>query len=52
MQCEDKIRYSTGAAARRALSGIRRRAPKHEKKPVAYYPCKHCGGFHLTSNPR
>lgn len=53
MPCHDKTKFSTGAAARKALADIRRRPYENrETKPVAWYPCPHCGKFHLTSHPR
>ena len=53
--CEEKIRYRTAAGARLALWRIwvarylRGRRHRHERR---VYACPHCGGWHLTSQPK
>lgn len=42
-----KLPYSTLAAARRALHGIRGAHP--ERGEVGIHPCSECRAFHLTS---
>lgn len=50
LPCHEKVRFTTGAKARSALDGIRKRPfDKREGKPKKAYPCEHCGGYHLTS---
>ena len=50
LPCHPKTRYRTGAEARKALAGIRRRPfEKRDHKPQRAYFCDHCGGHHLTS---
>ena len=45
-----KITYSTRWAACQALFAIRAKAkPATVKLPVAFYPCRDCDGWHLTS---
>jgi hypothetical protein len=54
-RCEDKIRYRTAAGAKWALWGItldrylRGRRRRRERRS---YSCPHCGGWHLTSQPK
>jgi hypothetical protein len=54
-RCEDKIRYRTAAGAKWALWGIwldryvRGRRRRRERRA---YACPHCGGWHLTSQPK
>ena len=46
--CSRKVRYPNElCATRAALSSMRRGAP-----PLYVYPCRFCGGWHLTSHPR
>lgn len=46
--CGRKVRYPHELAATRvALEAMRRGAP-----PLWVYPCRFCGGWHLTSHPR
>ena len=54
-RCEDKIRYGTAAGAKWSLWGIwldrylRGRRRRRERRA---YACPHCGGWHLTSQPK
>ena len=54
-RCEDKIRYGTAAGAKWSLWGIwldrylRGHRRRHERRA---YACRHCGGWHLTSQPK
>ena len=53
--CEEKIRYRTSVGANLALWGIwvdrylRGRRRRRERRA---YACPHCGGWHLTSQPK
>jgi hypothetical protein len=50
LPCDGKTRYSSGAAARRALDTMRTRRGRSETgKPLRAYACSHCHGHHLTS---
>lgn len=44
-----KICYSSKKEAKRNLKIVRSEIPHGEKKPVAYYKCKGCNAWHLTS---
>ena len=48
--CTGKTRYSSGAKARAALTGLRKYAPRRgdRGKPRRPYHCNHCNGWHLT----
>lgn len=45
----DKVRFRDAESAKRALAVIREHPAKGGRKPVRWYPCSACGGFHLTS---
>jgi hypothetical protein len=40
--CLRKVRYGHGETARLAIE-------RQPGKPLAYYACDYCGGYHLTS---
>jgi hypothetical protein len=54
-RCEEKIRYGTAAGAKWSLWGnwldryLRGRRRRRERRA---YACPHCGGWHLTSQPK
>lgn len=47
-----KRRFATGAQARAATQGIRKRGERRERKPGREYEFPTCRGWHLTSEPR
>lgn len=48
--CKSKNRYATKEEAVRVAKF--RRAQGWEPERLWCYHCRHCGGFHLTRNPR
>lgn len=54
-----KRTFRSEQEAERALAGAKSRAKsmrvkgqERKRREKRYYPCKHCSGFHLTSQPR
>lgn len=50
--CAPKIRYRDRIAALIALESTRRRGHRRPKNEVRAYRCRHCAGWHLTSQPK
>jgi hypothetical protein len=52
--CQEKIRYRTAFGAKWALWGIRldRLRGRRRRRERRAYACPHCGGWHLTSQPK
>ena len=48
---EKKVRYVDHIAAKMAISTLSR-VSEREKVPSRAYQCKHCKGWHLTSQAR
>ncbi len=47
-----KVFYATETEAKRDLSRIKAEyvgRRKNRRHPISIYPCKQCGGYHLTS---
>jgi hypothetical protein len=53
-RCEEKIRYGTAVGAKWALWGIwlDRYLRGRRRRERRAYACPHCGGWHLTSQPK
>lgn len=47
--CRNKVRYQNYPQAQAALNRINPR--KKSGKPIRYYKCPHCKGYHLTKTP-
>lgn len=46
-----KKRYATREQARNALRKLWRTPSPQSHYPIRSYPCRGCGGWHLTSKP-
>ena len=49
--CRDKVRYKNYVAANQALDRINPGRRDH-KKPIRYYKCPYCRGYHLTRSTK
>lgn len=49
--CEGKRRYADKRAAVSEINFIFKRRHRHRPERLRAYPCKHCGGWHLTKRP-
>jgi len=47
--CRDKVRYKTYVAASEAIKRIN--PTRKPDKPIRYYKCPHCNGYHITRKP-
>lgn len=50
-QCGSKVRYRTEEEAMRMRAGARRKGYRNAET-LRVYPCRFCGGFHLTHQNR
>lgn len=47
--CHNKVRYKSYPEAQAALNRIN--PARKPDKPIRYYKCPHCSGYHITRKP-